>query len=335
MPVHNGAPYLRAAIDSILQQTFGDFEFLIIDDGSTDDSPRILASYQDARIRCAANTTNLGTVATLNRGLDSARGELVALMHADDISAPERLARQVAYLERHPRVGIVGTWAVVFGGSSSVWRFPTLPEAVGCANVFNCCLIHPTVMLRRSWLDIHGLRYDPAHLHAEDYGLWLRASRHFLLANLPEALLRYRVHPSSTTQRHRPRMLQSVHAIHAEYFERCGLRVGQEELAVHEELAGLAPEGRVFSLAAAHAWLVRLDEFNRSRRVWPEPFFRRRLGNRWLWACISAAGSVGRRASVFFRSPFARHALVGELERFCDHPWAEFRAALALLGCWS
>jgi glycosyltransferase involved in cell wall biosynthesis len=333
MPVYNGGPYLREAIDSILAQTYPDFELLIIDDGSTDDSAQVIGSYRDRRIRQDANPANLGTVPTLNRGLDLARGEYVAVMHADDVSHPERLARQVCYLDRHPRVGVVGTWATTFGdGPERPWRLPTRPESVVCASVFNCALIHPSVMLRRAWLDGHDLRYDPSHLHAEDYGLLLRASRHFLLANLPEILLRYRVHPSSTTQRHRARMMQSVHLIHADYFRLCGLPSSDAERAVHHELAGLAPDGRVSSLAAAHAWLVKLSAFNRSHRVWPEPHFGRRLGNRWLWACLASPGPTGRRADAFFRSPLARPALTGELQRFCDHPRAELRAALAAVG---
>jgi len=110
MPVYNGGPFLRSAIESILNQDFSDFDFLIIDDGSTDGSHEIAASYADPRIRLESNGRNLGLIATLNRGLDLARGTYVARMDADDIAFPDRLSKQLTFMEAHPEIGLCGTW---------------------------------------------------------------------------------------------------------------------------------------------------------------------------------------------------------------------------------
>ena len=110
MPVYNGERYLREAIDSILNQTFKDFEFLIINDGSTDLSVEIIESYADKRISLAHNGQNLGLITTLNRGFDLACGEYIARMDCDDISLPDRLEKQVVFMDNHPEIGICGSW---------------------------------------------------------------------------------------------------------------------------------------------------------------------------------------------------------------------------------
>jgi glycosyltransferase involved in cell wall biosynthesis len=127
MPVHNGEPYLDASVRSILGQTYGDFEFLVIDDGSTDGSARILRAYQDPRFRIVENGRNLGVVETLNRGLSLSRGEYVARMDCDDESLPERLERQVSFLDSHPEVGVLGTSGDLIDGDGRFlagFRYP-------------------------------------------------------------------------------------------------------------------------------------------------------------------------------------------------------------------
>ena len=115
MPVYNGEMYLREAIDSILHQTFTDFEFLIINDGSTDNSETIILSYDDSRIRYEKNDSNLKLIATLNKGIELAKGKYIVRMDADDISIPDRIEKQVAFLEKNPDVGICGSWFTAFG----------------------------------------------------------------------------------------------------------------------------------------------------------------------------------------------------------------------------
>ena len=212
MPVYNAAPYLRMAIDSVLMQTYKNFEFIIINDGSTDNSADIIREYKDARIVFVDNEENMGLVSVLNTGLDLARGEFIARMDADDISLPNRFAKQLAYLRRHRRVGVLGTAFYIFGGGVSC--ISTKPKRPTLHDMLKTCPIgHPTVMMRKSVLDKYKLRYDGRYRHAEDYELWLRMIRYTRFANLPDVLLNYRWHTTNVSVVHADAQVQASEII--------------------------------------------------------------------------------------------------------------------------
>ena len=191
MPVYNAEKYLREAIDSILNQTYTNFEFIVINDGSTDGSADIVRSYNDPRIVFVDNPKNAGLVAVLNQGLDMARGKYIARMDADDISMPERFKKQIEFMEKHRNVGVSGTFFHIFGDGidriETKTLYPKLKDMLATSPVG-----HPTVMMRRNVLNKYNLRYDPRYKHAEDYELWLRVRKYTKIANIPEVLLNYR-----------------------------------------------------------------------------------------------------------------------------------------------
>ncbi len=159
MSVYNGEKYLREAIDSILGQTFKDFEFLIIDDGSTDSSVEIIRSYADPRIRLIQNEENIGLSRSLNKGLKLARGEYIARMDADDISLPRRLAAQVGLLDKQPDIGLVGTSIQLIdcdGERMHVHRVPTTHAQILWALCFTTPLAHPSVVFRKVIIECVG-----------------------------------------------------------------------------------------------------------------------------------------------------------------------------------
>lgn len=205
MSVYNGEKYLEEAIESILNQTYRDFEFIIINDGSTDGTSDILARYQqmDDRI-CIYNQENQGLIASLNRGCQLARGEYIARMDADDISLPERFARQVDYMEAHPEIGVLGTWIQYIGENGQIIGnecLPTAPGIIGWHLIFGNCVAHSSVMMRRDIAERVGFYHSDA-LHAEDYDLWNRASAITDIANLPEILVQHRLSDTSISFRH-------------------------------------------------------------------------------------------------------------------------------------
>jgi glycosyltransferase involved in cell wall biosynthesis len=198
MSVYNGERYLREAINSILNQTFDDFEFIIVDDGSTDNSPQIISAYDDERIRLIRNERNMGLTASLNKGLDLARGEYVARMDCDDVSLPERLAKQVAFMDANSGVGASSTDALDIDAEGNVLRRRTTLTGAGLENFYwRTPLIHPSAIIRFS--QFKDLRYDERIRYAQDYDLWLRIKERSNLANLAECLLLYRVHDESIT----------------------------------------------------------------------------------------------------------------------------------------
>jgi glycosyltransferase involved in cell wall biosynthesis len=196
MAVHNDLRYLPEAVGSILSQSFGDFEFVIVDDGCTDGSAEYLASLRDDRIRVLRNPLNVGLTRSLNVGLNHCRGTYVARMDADDVAQTDRLARQVVFLEGNPDVGLLGTSRTLIDEEGN--KIATTQAAVGRIPVLWKMLLgnafaHPTVMLRREVLERHALRYDETFQTAQDYELWARVLQHADGDNLAEPLLRYRL----------------------------------------------------------------------------------------------------------------------------------------------
>jgi hypothetical protein len=200
MPVYNSAPYIEEAIASILNQTFTDFELLLFNDGSTDESATLIRSFSDARIQLFDYTQNVGYVAHLNHALELARGTYIARMDSDDVADPNRLARQVAFMENHPEIGLCGTAYREFGGRQGLMPVPITDVEIRRWMLAGNPFGHPTVLMRKALTVQHHLRYDPAAMPAEDYRLWYEFSRVTQMVNLPEPLLSYRVHEAQTSQ---------------------------------------------------------------------------------------------------------------------------------------
>jgi len=198
--VYNGAPYLKEAINSILDQTFTDFEFIIVDDGSIDETSKILDSFTDSRIVRLKNEKNLGLVQSLNKALNLAKGEFIARMDADDISLPERFAKQVAYFKKHPQISVLGTAISQVdkrGRHISVLVPPIYHKLILWQMFFSCPIFHATVMMRRKALVTFGY-YDVNFAHVEDIELWSRLLFNGIkFANLLEALYIRRLHSRS------------------------------------------------------------------------------------------------------------------------------------------
>jgi glycosyltransferase involved in cell wall biosynthesis len=193
MSVYNGEAHLQEAIDSLLEQTFRDFEFVILDDGSTDSSSQMLAAYaeQDSRIVLVRNEENLGLVRSLNKGLTLVRGEYIARQDADDVSLSNRLELQTRFLDSHPEVGALGTAVKIIneqGITIKEDRFPAEHEQLQAYLFISNQLHHSTMMVRQSLMQELG-GYDETMLHAEDYDLWWRLSCRSRLATLPDLLL--------------------------------------------------------------------------------------------------------------------------------------------------
>jgi len=213
MPVHNGGPYVEAAVTSILGQTFRDLEFIIIDDGSSDSTADVLRRYAavDDRIRVYSQA-RAGLVASLNRGCRAAHAGYIARMDADDVALPERLERQVAFLDREPEVAVVGSAVLRIDDAGRPLTRNVCPtshaEIVAALREYTC-FTHPSVMMRTAaWAAVGGYRY--AYGPAEDYDLWLRLSERYQLANLPEALLQYRVYPGQLSVKQLDQQILSV-----------------------------------------------------------------------------------------------------------------------------
>jgi hypothetical protein len=241
LPVYNGAAYVERAIASVLEQTFVDFELIVIDDGSTDRTARVLATISDLRLHVVSQP-NRGLSATLNRGIALARGVYVARQDHDDLSLPTRLAQQVAFMDAHPRCALLGTRAEIYEGDVSVGRFhdhALSHEALRFELLFDNPFVHSSVMLRHTALTaLGGYTTDPARQPPEDYELWSRIARSERVANLPQRLVIYREVASSLSR------------VSARPFLHKQLLLGSENLA--HLLGETAPTVAMLDLVALH-----------------------------------------------------------------------------------
>jgi hypothetical protein len=306
MSVYNGAATLPEALAGALAQTWRDFELLVIDDGSTDDSPAILAACADRRLRVVRNERNLGLTASLNRGLALAQGEYIARMDADDISLPQRLARQVSFLDANMGVAACGTWVETFGERGEIWRFPPKDEDIRSELLFVNVLAHGSVMLRRAALAAHGLRYDERHVRGQDYDLWVRLSCHAKLANLPEVLLRYRLHSLQAGAADSAGQRATAQQVRRMQLEWLGLAPSEDDMALHLALSLRQPEPTLEFLSRARAWLEGIEAANHTARIFPAGALRRALARRWLAAGRAAQGNGLAAWRAYRESPLAR-----------------------------
>lgn len=205
MSVYNGQIYLPTAIESILSQTFADFEFIIVDDGSIDNSLDIIREYsvKDGRISIVINMENIGLAMSLNKGINLAQGKYIARMDADDISVSDRFAKQTAFLENNTKVFALGGSVIYMdegGKLGKLGAYPLRPEQIKWYRYFGNPLAHPTVMFRKELFSEHGIHYDETLETTQDFNLWVQISQNFQIANLPDVLIYYRQHEQAVSQ---------------------------------------------------------------------------------------------------------------------------------------
>lgn len=292
MPVYNGEKYLREAIDSILAQTFTDWEFIIVNEfGSNAAATGILKEYaaKDARVRVLQNQTRLGIAESLNVGIRAGKGEYIARMDGDDISGPERLQKQVEYLDAHPDVGLLGIHPTVFGEEHWDWYTEYEPEQIAANALFFLPCLHPTVMMRKSVLEEHGLLYNPEYRCTEDYDLFERILQHTKAGNLDDQeLFHYRRYPTAATYANLSKGIEIYQCVMKRAFERMGLAFSEEELrllCIHLGCHGIKGKELLRKMGQLDLLMKRIMQVNmRERRIDMDALFKT-LHKRWehMW----------------------------------------------------
>lgn len=305
MPVHNGALYLREAMDSVLRQTLSDLELLVVDDGSQDETPNIVRSYADPRIRNIRSEARLRLAGALNLGLKEARGEFVARMDADDICREDRLERLVARMRRGDHLDLCGSAIDSFGPGA----FGRLVYPAGTANIrahllFDNPFAHPTVLFRRSIFDSRPTPYDVSYYPSEDYALWASLVPTVACDNIVEPLLRYRVHATSMTRADLSDMDRQSMRIQKGLLRNLGIDPTDDELCLHRFgcTNRLFPRGDKAVLRKLGAWFQLLQQRNEEARVYPGGYFDRCLHKYWYAACYRELAELPDAASIFYNA---------------------------------
>jgi glycosyltransferase involved in cell wall biosynthesis len=317
--------YIGDAIESVLAQTFSDFELLVIDDASTDDTSALACTYaDDVRLRAVTHIQNVGRAASRNHGIDLAQGEYIAFLDADDRCQTNRLEQQVAYLDSHPEITGVGSWMASINEQGKplddqIYSLPLEPDRVACRMLFECSLAQPAMMVRRYALSTY--RYDTDIALAEDYELWARMITTCRFANLAEPLTCYRRHAEQVSVNQLHAQQHVDFDIYGRQLTTLGITYDQQDLIRHEcvfKRYGRKPVLQhtgapldIHYLRWCNAWLSELRTANAQYRIYPEPALSDMLISCWLFACRKAARNSGwlRVAAEFMRSEL-RSAIV-------------------------
>jgi hypothetical protein len=293
MPAYNADQFLAQAVESVLGQTYANWELLLMNDGSTDRTREVALSFADPRIRLIDNEANLGLTPTLNRGIGLARGTYLARLDADDVAYPQRLAVQVAYLEQHPAVGMCGAWADQIDAQGQVTgeiKVVVAPADIQATMLFHNCFYHSTVMLRT---ELARQEYDLRFPIQEDYEFWVRLARQVQLAVVPQKLVQYRVHGGNVTITKRQSAQAHTEKIILGQLADLGLVPTEQEKRVHQQIGHFELEATEAFLATAGAWLARLKQANDRAGRFANPAFDQLLGRKW--ASVAAhATPLGR-----------------------------------------
>lgn len=292
MPMRNAAAHVTEALRSLDRQTARDWECLVIDDASTDDSVECVRNWPDHRVRLVRQPEPRGVAAALNLGLEQARGEYVARMDADDRCRPDRLARQREWLVRHPEIAIVGAWITCFGtGRRYVLSYPTGADCLEAFLLFDNPLAHPTVCWRRTALESLRLRYDERMPAAQDWELWIRCRAAGLkMDNVPRPLLEYRVHAQSVSRAREAESDQQALRLVGDQLRHLRPEATASEILFHRQVghgAGLATRDQ---LEQAERWLMGLLACNNRATLFPRQGLRAAAGRVWFRVCWNSIG---------------------------------------------
>jgi glycosyltransferase involved in cell wall biosynthesis len=317
IPVYNREKYVGEAIDSILAQSFPDFEVLLVDDGSTDNSVELMRSYTDPRVRLVRNERNLGIPKTRNRGVQLARGDYIAILDSDDTASPDRLAKQVAFLDRHHDCVLVGSWAALMDEKGQALkrgkRRYVSPGEVKSHLLFHCWLPHSSVMARAATLRAYG--YREQYVVCSDFDLFVRLARKYKLGHLPEPLVRQRVHVGRITRERIQLTKDKDLEIMSAQLSELGVEFTTTDLERHLLLCYMKkfqfiPDRRY--LTWAEAWLLKLREANRHVLCYPEHPFALVVGEVWLRVCRRVFPGMRWTAwKSFWQSPLSKGVWTG------------------------
>ncbi|MBS1732379.1 MAG: glycosyltransferase [Bacteroidetes bacterium] len=307
MGVYNAETFLEEAIKSILNQSFRDFEFIIVNDASTDNSVAIINRFNDDRIRVINNESNIGLTRSLNKAIRQARGEFIARMDADDISFPDRFHEQVNFLKGHPAVALCG--CQVFKTSKPGEGFPLDHEKIKALALASKPLAHPTVMWRRQAFIDNDLFYNESFRYAQDYELWSRALMKIKAANLPEHLFTYREHPGKIGNAKKDKQGAFAWQVKLSFLEYLHLHPTEREKELHACIFddGFKNHRTPGDIKDAENWFRKILEANETYKIfdteellnsWARKVFCKGLYRYspaiWVWSL----GSVARKSSI-------------------------------------
>lgn len=323
MPVYNGELYLREAMDSVLAQTYSDFCYMIIDDGSVDTTAQLVKSYSDERIFYLKNDVNIGLVATLNRGLALIDSEYIARMDADDIWHHDKLQKQIDLLDSRPDVGICGTCINKFGDVNGVYMFPEESDSLKVGLLFYCMMSHPSVVYRNSFLKESHQLYRSEYFPAEDYKMWIEALQYTKIYNIQEVLVEYRQHQQQICREKQQIQHEKENKVKAEQLKLIYPDCSEEEMQFHLSVFATLKINNLAELKKCRTWIEKIIEADKKLGYVETSILKKEL-----WKYLHAATKEYFAKEYLFDSN-----LKGLLQYFVSFNWRylDFHRNLSLI----
>lgn len=294
LPVYNASLFLKKAIDSIINQTYTDWELIIVNDGSTDNSEDIIVNYSDNRIKYSRNETNSGLITTLNKAITLCSGKYIARMDADDISLPSRFESQLSFLERNTEYAMCGTFARIIDQEDKITGkivHVTDNDYLKVNMLFSVPFVHPSIMIRKDILETE--LFDKEYLHAEDFDLWTRIARKHKVANIPDFLLKYRWHNSNVSVTNSKKQEEVKNQIIIRELNLLGLSPDENELFLHKvsfsqfDAKNKEEEKKSFdNFNGLEEWFSKIIKANKTKQLYNNNALIEFLWSRWVIVCI-------------------------------------------------
>jgi glycosyltransferase involved in cell wall biosynthesis len=281
LPVYNSEIFLYDAISSILEQSFTNFEFLIIDDGSIDKTSKILNEFNDSRIRIIKHSENKGVIYSLNEGMFLSKCKYIIRMDADDIALPNRIQVQVDFMNLNSDVAAAGSFYQIVG-KQKIQKMPTTNNAIKVHMLFHTAMAHPTIILRRESFINNNFLFNHEFKHAEDYELWARSSVSLKFANIPEVLLKYRIHENQISTKYNILQRNSMSLAQLNLLLNLGIQPSEREISIHSGISFSEYGTDDNYLDELLLWLKKLNQANSVVSFFDEKELAKILSLKWF-----------------------------------------------------
>lgn len=315
MPVYNGEKYLKQAIESILNQTFKDFEFLIINDGSTDSSKKIIKSFKDSRIKLINNEKNIKIAASLNKGLNLAQGKYIARMDCDDISLKNRLTWQIEFMNKNPQIGISGGFTKKIGTKKSFTTKYFLNHDELKANMlFNASMSHPTIIMHKNLIEKHKLRYNKNFSNSQDRELWSRAIKFFKFANLNKVILYHRIHNKNESSKNSNIQKENANKTIINQLKKLNLSPSEQELKIHRAIKTPINLKKEEFIKSISEWYQKIIKANKKTKTFNEKSLLKILSKKYFNIYYNLSDNGFWAWKKYWKSDFAKNKYHSKLE---------------------
>lgn len=308
MPVYNRENYIEISVKSILKQTFTDFEFIIVNDGSTDSTGKILKKFNDKRIVQIINNRNRGIVYSRNKGLSIAKGKYIGMFDSDDIAYPEKFEIQIKFLEKNPDFGMAGSWVKHLNENGKIlktkWKLKAKNQFIPAIMLFRNYFVQSTVVIRKK--AIPSENYSQGFDIVEDSKMWFDVSLNYKVANIQKYLLFYRVHSGGISNKLTGKYLENSKKLYRYILNKLEINPTEKELELHFLIKNQEKINSADKLKAVEKWLLKIKNNNEKLKIYNPKILKKVIINRWIKSCYKAKSLHFKMIFILLKSKIIR-----------------------------